>query len=273
MEALRHFKLAHRLRVAASEIAGSLPLMKVSDYLTWLAEAILEQVLALAWRQTVARHGTPQRRQPVRSGLHHCRLWKVGGLELGHGSDLDLVFIHDGDPQAETDGPKPIDGAQFFTRLGQRIIHLLTTQTNSGQLYEVDMRLRPSGASGLLVSSLGPSSAIRKMKPGPGSIRRWCGRGCWWAVRMWAGVRKVRARCWASARSGELRQEVSEMRAKMRDNLGTKAPLPVPAPMPSRPRRRSISSRTPEVSSILNLWCNTRLWRGRTTSAIAALDR
>jgi glutamine synthetase adenylyltransferase len=61
MEALRHFKLAHRLRVAASEIAGSLPLMKVSDYLTWLAEAILEQVLALAWRQTVARHGTPQR--------------------------------------------------------------------------------------------------------------------------------------------------------------------------------------------------------------------
>ncbi|HCT03975.1 MAG TPA: bifunctional glutamine synthetase adenylyltransferase/deadenyltransferase, partial [Pseudomonas sp.] len=55
MEALRHFKLAHRLRVAASEIAGSLPLMKVSDYLTWLAEAILEQVLALAWRQTVAR--------------------------------------------------------------------------------------------------------------------------------------------------------------------------------------------------------------------------
>ena len=61
MEALRNFKLAHRLRVAASEIAGSLPLMKVSDYLTWLAEAILEQVLALAWRQTVAKYGTPQR--------------------------------------------------------------------------------------------------------------------------------------------------------------------------------------------------------------------
>ncbi len=61
MEALRHFKLAHRLRVAASEIAGSLALMKVSDYLTWLAEAILEQVLALAWRQTVAKYGSPQR--------------------------------------------------------------------------------------------------------------------------------------------------------------------------------------------------------------------
>ena len=157
MEALRNFKLAHRLRVAASEIAGSLPLMKVSDYLTWLAEAILEQVLALAWRQTVAKYGTPQRADGslCDPGFIIVGYGKVGGIELGHGSDLDLVFIHDGDPQAETDGAKPIDGAQFFTRLGQRIIHLLTTQTNSGQLYEVDMRLRPSGASGLLVSSLG----------------------------------------------------------------------------------------------------------------------
>jgi glutamate-ammonia-ligase adenylyltransferase len=271
--ALRHFKLAHRLRVAASEIAGSLPLMKVSDYLTWLAEAILEQVLALAWRQTVAATARRCARQPVRSGLHHCRLWESRRLELGHGSDLDLVFIHDGDPQAETDGPKPIDGAQFFTRLGQRIIHLLTTQTNSGQLYEVDMRLRPSGASGLLVSSLGPSSAIRKMKPGPGSIRPWCGRGCWWAVRMSAGVREGARQVLGKRDLAKLRQEVSEMRAKMRDNLGTKAPRPVPRPMPSRPRRRSTSSRTPEVSSILNLWCNTRPWRGRTTPAIAALDR
>ncbi|HWV08369.1 MAG TPA: bifunctional [glutamate--ammonia ligase]-adenylyl-L-tyrosine phosphorylase/[glutamate--ammonia-ligase] adenylyltransferase, partial [Pseudomonas sp.] len=157
MEALRHFKLAHSLRVAASEIAGTLPLMKVSDYLTWLAEAILDQVLALAWRHTVARHGTPRRADGTACDPDFIIVGygKVGGLEFGHGSDLDLVFIHDGDPQAETDGAKSIDGAQFFTRLGQRIIHLLTTQTNSGQLYEVDMRLRPSGASGLLVSSLG----------------------------------------------------------------------------------------------------------------------
>src|SRR5690606_2936119 len=156
MEALRHFKLAHRLRVAASEIAGTLPLMKVSDYLTWLAEAILKEVLALAWRHTVARHGQPKRSDgsPCDPATIILGYGKVGGIELGHGSDLDLVFIHDGDSNAETDGAKPIDGAQFFTRLGQRIIHLLTTQTTSGQLYEVDMRLRPSGASGLLVSSL-----------------------------------------------------------------------------------------------------------------------
>jgi glutamate-ammonia-ligase adenylyltransferase len=130
--------------------------MKVSDYLTWLAEAILEEVLALAWRHTVARHGQPRRADGSLCDPAFIILGygKVGGIELGHGSDLDLVFIHDGDPNAETDGAKPIDGAQFFTRLGQRIIHLLTTQTTSGQLYEVDMRLRPSGVSGLLVSSL-----------------------------------------------------------------------------------------------------------------------
>ncbi|AHF65661.1 bifunctional [glutamate--ammonia ligase]-adenylyl-L-tyrosine phosphorylase/[glutamate--ammonia-ligase] adenylyltransferase [Pseudomonas cichorii] len=226
MEALRHFKLAHRLRVAASEISGSLPLMKVSDYLTWLAEAILEQVLALAWRHTVARHGTPSRPDGSLCDPSFVIVGygKVGGIELGHGSDLDLVFIHDGDPQAETDGAKPIDGAQFFTRLGQRIIHLLTTQTNSGQLYEVDMRLRPSGASGLLVSSLGAFGRYQENEA--------------WTWEHQALVRarvlvgspdvgnefgKVRATVLARERDlDKLRAEVSEMRAKMRDSLGTK---------------------------------------------------
>ena len=226
MEALRHFKLAHSLRVAASEIAGTLPLMKVSDYLTWLAEAILAQVLALAWRQTVARHGTPRR--PDGSlcdpGFIIVGYGKMGGLELGHGSDLDLVFIHDADSVAETDGPRPIDGAQFFTRLGQRIIHLLTTQTNSGQLYEVDMRLRPSGAAGLLVSSLG-------------AFERYQQHEAW----TWEHQALVRARvlvggqdvavAFETIRAAVLGRErdpkalaieVSEMRAKMRDNLGTR---------------------------------------------------
>nr|WP_040259621.1 bifunctional [glutamate--ammonia ligase]-adenylyl-L-tyrosine phosphorylase/[glutamate--ammonia-ligase] adenylyltransferase [Pseudomonas massiliensis] len=226
MEALRHFKLAHSLRVAASEIAGTLPLMKVSDYLTWLAEAILAQVLALAWRQTVARHGTPRRPDgsPCDPGFIIVGYGKMGGLELGHGSDLDLVFIHDADSVAETDGPRAIDGAQFFTRLGQRIIHLLTAQTNSGQLYEVDMRLRPSGAAGLLVSSLG-------------AFERYQQHEAW----TWEHQALVRARvlvggqdvavAFETIRAAVLGRErdpkalaieVSEMRAKMRDNLGTR---------------------------------------------------
>ncbi|UXZ96964.1 bifunctional [glutamate--ammonia ligase]-adenylyl-L-tyrosine phosphorylase/[glutamate--ammonia-ligase] adenylyltransferase [Pseudomonas phytophila] len=226
MEALRHFKLAHRLRVAASEITGSLPLMKVSDYLTWLAEAILEQVLALAWRHTVARHGTPSR--PDGSlcdpGFVIVGYGKVGGIELGHGSDLDLVFIHDGDLQAETDGAKPIDSAQFFTRLGQRIIHLLTAQTNSGQLYEVDMRLRPSGASGLLVSSLGAFARYQENEAWTWEHQALV------RARVLVGSREV-GQAFEGVRASvlgrerdlpRLQQEVSEMRAKMRGSLGTK---------------------------------------------------
>jgi len=226
MEALRHFKLAHRLRVAASEIAGSLPLMKVSDYLTWLAEAILEQVLALAWRQTVAKYGSPQRSDGTLCdpGFIIVGYGKVGGIELGHGSDLDLVFIHDGDPQAETDGAKPIDGAQFFTRLGQRIIHLLTTQTNSGQLYEVDMRLRPSGASGLLVSSLGAFARYQENEAWTWEHQALVrARVLVGSQDVGRAFEHVRAAVLGKARDlGKLRQEVSEMRAKMRDNLGSK---------------------------------------------------
>jgi glutamate-ammonia-ligase adenylyltransferase len=226
MEALRHFKLAHRLRVAASEITGSLPLMKVSDYLTWLAEAILEQVLALAWRHTVARHGSPRRPDGTLCdpGFVIVGYGKVGGIELGHGSDLDLVFIHDGDPQAETDGAKPIDGAQFFTRLGQRIIHLITTQTNSGQLYEVDMRLRPSGASGLLVSSLGAFARYQENEAWTWEHQALVrARVLVGSADVGKKFEAVRATVLSRERDlATLRQEVSEMRAKMRDNLGTK---------------------------------------------------
>ncbi|WP_434678376.1 bifunctional [glutamate--ammonia ligase]-adenylyl-L-tyrosine phosphorylase/[glutamate--ammonia-ligase] adenylyltransferase [Pseudomonas sp. R1-18] len=226
MEALRHFKLAHRLRVAASEITGSLPLMRVSDYLTWLAEAILEQVLALAWRHTVARHGTPTRPDGTLCdpGFIIVGYGKVGGIELGHGSDLDLVFIHDGDPQAETDGPKPIDGAQFFTRLGQRIIHLLTTQTNSGQLYEVDMRLRPSGAAGLLVSSLGAFARYQENEAWTWEHQALVrARVLVGSPDVSAAFEQVRASVLGRERDlARLRAEVSEMRAKMRDNLGTR---------------------------------------------------
>lgn len=226
MEALRHFKLAHGLRVAASEIAGTLPLMKVSDYLTWLAEAILDQVLALAWRQTVAKYGNPRRADGSLCDPDFIIVGygKVGGLELGHGSDLDLVFIHDGDSQAETDGAKPIDGAQFFARLGQRIIHLLTTQTTSGQLYEVDMRLRPSGAAGLLVSSLAAFQRYQESEAWTWEhqalVRARVLAGC---SRVAQGFERVRAAILERTRDlAKLQAEVSEMRGKMRDNLGSR---------------------------------------------------
>ena len=79
---------------------------------------------------------------------------KLGGIELGYGSDLDLVFIYDAATGGTTDGERSIDNAVFYTRLGQRMIHIMETRMAMGQLYEVDMRLRPSGESGMLVTTV-----------------------------------------------------------------------------------------------------------------------
>ena len=153
MDALRYFKASQVLRVAASELVGRLPLMQVSDNLTWIAEVILEQVLAVAWTDISTRFGQPQR-DSEGYGFAIFGYGKLGGIELSYASDLDLVFVYDADVQGVTDGERSIDNVKFYTRLGQRIIHILETRMTMGQLYEVDMRLRPSGASGLLVSSL-----------------------------------------------------------------------------------------------------------------------
>ncbi|MGM0634328.1 MAG: bifunctional [glutamate--ammonia ligase]-adenylyl-L-tyrosine phosphorylase/[glutamate--ammonia-ligase] adenylyltransferase, partial [Pseudomonadota bacterium] len=164
MEYLRYFKLSHTLQVAAAQITGKMTVMKVSDYLTFTAEAILEQVLALAWETLQRKHG-----HPVNSNGDHGEMdflilgyGKLGGIELSYLSDLDIVFLHDGaldETTVANEEQKPVNSREFYTRLAQRIITMLDTQTISGRLYEVDMRLRPSGESGLLVSSL---SAFRK---------------------------------------------------------------------------------------------------------------
>ncbi|BAN69819.1 bifunctional [glutamate--ammonia ligase]-adenylyl-L-tyrosine phosphorylase/[glutamate--ammonia-ligase] adenylyltransferase [endosymbiont of unidentified scaly snail isolate Monju] len=155
MERLRQFALGNRLRVAAADIAGIIPVMVVSDYLTEIAETVLRQTLELAWRDLDARHGRPRLPDPLDRGFLVVGYGKLGGIELGYGSDLDLVFVHgNASPSATTDGAREIANDLFYARLGQRIIHILTTRTPSGILYEVDMRLRPNGDSGLLVSPL-----------------------------------------------------------------------------------------------------------------------
>lgn len=151
MESLRQYKQAQTLRIAAADITGILPLMKVSDHLTWLAEALIDKVVELAWQQMAEKYGYP-------AGLdaHSAKAFavvaygKLGGLELGYGSDLDLVFLHQCDSLASTSGERGIDSRQFYLKLVQRILHLCTTRTASGLLYEVDTRLRPSGNAGLL---------------------------------------------------------------------------------------------------------------------------
>lgn len=156
MELLRHFKLAHELRVAVSETTGTMSTMKVSDYLTFLAEVILKAVLQHAWLSLVSKHGAPASLQGVIDELPFIIVayGKLGGLELCYSSDLDLVFLLSELPQGMTSGERPIENTLFYTRLAQKIIHMLTTRTMSGALYEVDLRLRPSGGAGLMVSTL-----------------------------------------------------------------------------------------------------------------------
>jgi glutamate-ammonia-ligase adenylyltransferase len=143
MEALRHFKQSNVLRVAAADVMEAMPLMVVSDHLTEIAEVVLGAVLKLAAAHVMKRRSGVEQ---LERGFSIIAYGKLGGIELGYGSDLDLVFLHAADNDAAL--------AQLYARLAQRIIHLLNTHTPAGVLYEVDLRLRPSGSSGLLVSSL-----------------------------------------------------------------------------------------------------------------------
>jgi len=155
MERLRQFSQTNRLRVAAADITGEVPLMRVSDHLTDIAEVVLERLVQLAFRHLCGKHGRPSGLPVAGSGFAIIGYGKLGGIELGYGSDLDLVFLHSSrDPNAMTDGASAIANDMFYARLGRRIIHMLNTQTPAGILYEVDMRLRPNGNAGLLVSSL-----------------------------------------------------------------------------------------------------------------------
>jgi glutamate-ammonia-ligase adenylyltransferase len=154
IEELCIFKQSNVLRVAAADVTGRLPLMRVSDFLSDIAEIAVNAVVDLAWDHLVKRHGTPVCRldgRPCERGFAVIAYGKLGGLELGYGSDLDLVFLHAGVDGPTRGGPRPIDTAQFFNRLGQRVIHILTSHTRAGKVYEIDTRLRPSGISGILV--------------------------------------------------------------------------------------------------------------------------
>ncbi|MDO6719246.1 bifunctional [glutamate--ammonia ligase]-adenylyl-L-tyrosine phosphorylase/[glutamate--ammonia-ligase] adenylyltransferase [Psychrosphaera sp. 1_MG-2023] len=154
MEVLRQFKLTNQLVIAACDVTGVASLMQVSDHLTEIAEACLEQATGIAWQQMIKRFGYPDGATDDHKNFAIIGYGKLGGFELGYGSDLDIVFIHGCQSSKETDGKKAIDSRQFYLKLAQRLLHLFTTRTMSGELYEVDTRLRPSGASGLLAINI-----------------------------------------------------------------------------------------------------------------------
>ncbi len=157
IEALNIFRQINTLRVAAADVSGNFPLMKVSDHLTWIAQTILNQVVASSWRIITEKYGYPKGMEG--KGIEGCGFiviayGKVGGLEMGYKSDLDLVFIFDAESGYTSGTERSIDIGRFYSNLGQRIIHALTIHTPAGTLYGADMRLRPGGAAGTIVTHI-----------------------------------------------------------------------------------------------------------------------
>jgi len=159
VEGLRQFQKAAVFTVALADLTGRLPLMRVSDRLTDIAELIVGRCMDLAWQQMTDTFGVPCCGDSAES-LRAVRVavagyGKLGGLELGYGSDLDLVFLHDSSGEIQqTAAARPLDNVVFFLRLGQRIVHLITMHSAAGRLYEVDMRLRPNGKGGFLMTGI-----------------------------------------------------------------------------------------------------------------------
>jgi glutamate-ammonia-ligase adenylyltransferase len=148
MDLLRHFKQVQTLRLLSQDLAGTLPLETLSDHLSDLACLILGAVLRLAWQGLRTRHCEQPRFTVVGYG-------KLGGKELGYASDLDLIFLYDDEHP---------DAADNYARLSQRINTWLTSFTPAGALYETDLRLRPDGASGMLVSRLDAFAEYQRSK-------------------------------------------------------------------------------------------------------------
>ena len=138
MDTLRRFKQVQTLHLLAQDVAGRLTLERLSDHLSYLADTLLADTLKRCWAGLKTRHRETARFAVIGYG-------KLGGKELGYASDLDLVFLYD-DPDEHA--------AEIYARLAQRINTWLGTLTPAGILFETDLRLRPDGASGLLVSSI-----------------------------------------------------------------------------------------------------------------------
>ncbi len=230
VEALRQFQKVAVFSVALADLTGRLPLMAVSDRLTDIAELIVQCCMDLAWEQMTKVYGVPYCGEEEGTArivkVAVAGYGKLGGLELGYGSDLDLVFLHDSSGEIQqTRGERPLDNVVFFLRLGQRIVHLLTMHSAAGRLYEVDMRLRPNGKGGFLMTGID-------------AFERYQHQDAW----TWEHQALLRARAVAgdadlcrrfeearrrvlcnSVHRATLREDVMEMRSRMRRELSQSA--------------------------------------------------
>jgi len=165
MNLLREFHNSKLLGVASLDISSNLSAKDTGKSLSAIAEACVKASLKLSIHDIVSSHGTPT--NYTQDSLPFCVIGygKLGSRELLFGSDLDLVFISAGLPDSDrTSGPRKVYIPQFFARIGQRLVHIISTRTPAGRLYEVDMRLRPSGDSGPLVTTISRMQNYQRKK-------------------------------------------------------------------------------------------------------------
>jgi glutamate-ammonia-ligase adenylyltransferase len=202
MNLLREAHQAQVFRLLAQDLAGLLTVERLADHLSALADLILEVTIELVWGDLRGKH--------LQDAPHFAVIGygKLGGKELGYASDLDIIFLYD-----DADERAP----EVYARLAQRLNTWLSSRTSSGILFETDLQLRPSGASGLLVSSIE-------------AFQRYQEESAWvWEhqaltrARYCAGERKVgeafeaiRSRILRRSRDpGPLRASVAQMRQKL----------------------------------------------------------
>ena len=148
IELLQEEKQSAVFRLGLACRDGRLDAVDAARRLSDVAEVVLANALDLAQRDVARQHGE------IGAGFAVIGYGSLGGAELGFASDLDLVFVYDAAlARGESDGARPLESARYFARVAQRTVHWLTTQSHAGRLYEVDVRLRPDGAKGLLVTS------------------------------------------------------------------------------------------------------------------------
>jgi glutamate-ammonia-ligase adenylyltransferase len=222
INAIRWFKDAHVLRVAAVEVTGILPLMRVSDYLTDIATVVVETVTHLVLAELVQKHGAPNLETEYdHYGFAVVGYGKLGGIELNYDSDLDLVYLHAVHTQsAKTDGENSISNSQFYLRAAQRITKILGQTSAEGILYTVDLRLRPSGSSGLICHNVNAFAEYQKQQA-------WCwehqaltrARPIAGSAQIGEAFTTIRSHILSEPRSyPALKQEIITMRIKARQN-------------------------------------------------------
>jgi len=146
---LRRLKHREILRVAYGDIVRKQPLETVTAQISYLADALIEGALRAARALLERRHGIPRGDQGQVAQLTVVALGKLGGVELNYSSDIDLILLYD--HEGKTDGRQPVSNAEFFERLARKLIELLSKSTATGDVWPVDLRLRPLGSQGPVV--------------------------------------------------------------------------------------------------------------------------